>query len=354
MSYLMNTWYQAGWSDELPAGAMLARTFLDTPVLLFRDPEGRVSAVLDRCPHRFAPLSAGKLSDGVITCGYHGLAFDKDGRCVRNPHGGISKAMCVPAFPVLERHEALWIWMGDRDRANPEAIADLSFISSTPAPARITGTLPTKANYQLLVDNIMDLSHADYLHPTTLGGVMEGCKMKVKEEGNQVIIDYFAENCIAPPNFHSLVPPPAKADVWFGVQWLPPAVMILTATAKPTGMPRLPIDINPSVHSMTPETLSTTHYFYGVARKFQVDDEALTATMKTVIERAFIVEDKPMLEKQQRRIGNAELFSMKPVLLSIDAAAVRVRRKFEKLIAAEGEARPTSWAPTEVHPQNRE
>jgi phenylpropionate dioxygenase-like ring-hydroxylating dioxygenase large terminal subunit len=60
MSYLRNTWYQAGWSNELKAGELFHRRMLDVPVVLFRKTDGTPAAMLDRCPHRFAPLHMGK------------------------------------------------------------------------------------------------------------------------------------------------------------------------------------------------------------------------------------------------------------------------------------------------------
>ena len=75
MTYLRNTWYLAAWDRELPPRELLARTLLDERVVLFRDASGTARALQDRCPHRFAPLSRGRVCDGQIECGYHGLRF---------------------------------------------------------------------------------------------------------------------------------------------------------------------------------------------------------------------------------------------------------------------------------------
>lgn len=174
MTWLRNCWYQAGWNEELDASPSLARTILGVPLVFFRREDGAVLALHDRCPHRFAPLSAGRVEPGRIICGYHGLAFGEDGACVHNPHGPITSRISVRAYPAVERHLALWVWMGEPALADPALIPDLSFIDRTPVTARITGHMPTAADYRLLTDNIMDLSHADYLHPTTLGGIMTG------------------------------------------------------------------------------------------------------------------------------------------------------------------------------------
>src|SRR5947207_11438674 len=104
--YLRNAWYVAAWSGELAPGRLVARTLLDEPVVLFRDDAGDPCALLDRCPHRFAPLSLGKLMDGGarLACPYHGLQFDREGVCRHNPHGAGAGSISVRAFLVVERY----------------------------------------------------------------------------------------------------------------------------------------------------------------------------------------------------------------------------------------------------------
>ena len=107
MSYLRNAWTVAAWAHELDGGKLLARTLLDEPLVFFRNAQGQPQALLDRCPHRFAPLSMGKLCDGgaSVQCPYHGLRFDGGGACVHNPHGDgrIPVAAKVRSYPVVER-----------------------------------------------------------------------------------------------------------------------------------------------------------------------------------------------------------------------------------------------------------
>ncbi|WP_347270943.1 aromatic ring-hydroxylating dioxygenase subunit alpha [Rhizorhabdus histidinilytica] len=335
MTYLGDIWYQAGWPEEIDEGRMLARTILGRPLLFFRDADGRPAAVLDRCPHRFAPLSAGKYADGVVTCGYHGLAFDGAGRCAHNPHGKATGAIRVESFAAAERHQVLWVWMGDAALADPDRIPDLSFIDQTPPTAVIKGLMPTNAEYRLLIDNIMDLSHADYLHPTTLGGTFTDAKMTVLHDGDSITVEYSSIDCEPAPALRVMVPPPLRADVRVDARWHPPGVMVIGVSAHPTGTPPNPAADNFTLHSMTPETASSTHYFYCSTRPFQTDDVELSRSLKAILEQAFAAEDKPMLEKQQQRIGDADFWSLKPLLLPVDSGAVQVRRKLEALIEAQ-------------------
>lgn len=332
-AYLRNCWYQAAWADEL-GDKPLARTLLDIPVVLFRS-NGVVAALFDRCPHRFAPLSAGTVREGGIACGYHGLTFGGDGGCIRNPHGPVTAAMAVKAFPVLERHQAVWIWMGEPDEADPAKIPDLSFIDETPATARLTFYMPTKANYRLLTDNIMDLSHADYLHPESLGGVITDAQARVYDRDGGLVADWINRGCQAPGMFQAKVPSPGKCDYWIEVEWRAPAVMVLGTAVVPAGKPREWKDDIYALHNMTPETATKTHYFVGATRRDQVDNEAFSAHLRPALEAAFMGEDKPMLEAQQARIGTADFWSLDPVMMKIDAAAVQARRRLDVLIAAE-------------------
>ena len=87
-TYLRNAWYVAAWSDDLAEGKLLARTIMKEPVVLYRKADGSPAALHDRCPHRFAPLSMGKIVHGdAVQCPYHGLEFDASGACTLNPHG---------------------------------------------------------------------------------------------------------------------------------------------------------------------------------------------------------------------------------------------------------------------------
>lgn len=329
--YLRNTWYQAAWSHEV-GDEPLTRTILDMPILLFRT-NGKPAALLDRCPHRFAPLSAGKFENGVVECGYHGLAFDRSGKCVRNPHGPITNAMTTPAFPVVERHHGIWIWFGDVGMADERLIPDLAYIDEMPDNARILMYMPTGASYRLLTDNIMDLSHADYLHPVTLGGVIADSKSRQYDRGNGIVAEWVNLDCLAPGVWLGRFPPPLKIDYYIDVQWQAPAVMTLSNTVVAAGDQITPADCFRSLHNMTPETANSTHYFMCAVRPDHFPDGS--EAMKALLEQAFLGEDKPMIEAQQRRIGEADFWSLKPILLKIDAAGVKVRRRLDKLITEE-------------------
>lgn len=338
MPYLRNTWYMAGWADEVGTESGLARRLLDEPLFLFRDPVGKVHALFDRCPHRFAPLSLGRVEGGTVTCGYHGLAFGGDGSCVRNPHGAITKALEVRSYPVFERHRAIWIWMGDPERADPDTIRDLAFLGEAPVTAFNKGYLNGHANYQLFVDNILDLSHADFLHPDTLGGgSISRTPAEIEEQDDGIIaIRWHPENEVPTPLHASRLPLGVdRVDSWTEVEWSAPGIMKLVSGAVPAGTPRADGGNNVNVHILTPESAASAHYFFASTRDFRTDDAELNEATRKIRATIFATEDEPMISAQQARMGNADFWSLQPALLKIDKGAVLVRRRMDKLIGAE-------------------
>lgn len=341
MNYLRNVWYVAGFADELAPGQILARTLLDQPLVFFRRPDAAVAALNDRCPHRFAPLSAGTLCDdgASIQCAYHGLRFDGSGACVHNPHaaGAIPKAATVTSYAVCERHGLLWFWAGDASDADESLIPDYSKVASAPADATIRGCLPTACDYRLLVDNILDLTHADFLHAGTLGsGALTRVKAQVTDLGARAVrITWLSSGDKAPAAFDNFLRKQGQpTDQWTEVTWSAPGNMLLQVGASLQGEPREQGVDTLNLHLATPESAERTHYWYWTTRNFAIEAHA-NAAIRPMVEHAFSQQDKPMLEAQQRRIGSAEFWSLQPVLLPGDAGAVRVRRKLDALIKAE-------------------
>ena len=337
--YLLDTWYVAAWSSELSPGEVLGRTLLETPVALFRKADGTAAAVLDRCPHRFAPLSAGRVDQGRLLCGYHGLGFDGGGACVLNPHGPTLASLAIPAWPTVEAHHAIWIWFGVANKADPGLIPDLSFLTTAPATAFSAGMLTGKGHYELYVDNLMDLSHTDYLHPDTLGGgAVTKARPKVVETAEHIEVTSFAPDTPPSPLLRKLFPDlPAQTDFWQRVRWVAPGVMKLTAATGAAGGAEGDAMVNTNAHIVTPETATSSHYFFAATRNFHVDDGDLNAVIATKRAEIFATEDGPMLAKVQDRMGDAEFWSLAPKLLAIDAAPVAVRRRMKAMVEAVAE-----------------
>ncbi|NDY91861.1 aromatic ring-hydroxylating dioxygenase subunit alpha [Ideonella livida] len=343
MSYLKNAWTMAAWDEEVKPGALLARTLLDQKLVFFRDAQGVAHALDDRCPHRFVPLSAGRVCDDgqAIQCAYHGLRFDGSGACTHNPHGNgkVPAAARVRSWPLVERHSILWIWMGDPALAEAARIPDFSALD--PAHWHVgKGYLHARANYVLETDNILDLSHIEFLHPGTLGSdAVKHAHTELRQEGQTVWSMRQTENEVMPDFLYQAMglPPGLRVDRWIDVRWDAPASMLLDAGATPTGRPRSEGRQNFLPHLFTPETATTTHYWFGIAfPKAMGEQGAALARQQTAALRVpFETEDLPMLELQQRALGDTPFWDHHPVLLASDAAAVRARRLLDQLIAAE-------------------
>lgn len=327
-AFLKNVWTMAAWAHEVQADAPLARTIAGLPLVMWRTGSGRLAALLDRCPHRFAPLSRGRVEAGGLRCGYHGLLFDVDGACIENPFGpAVPAAARLPSPPVVEQDCIVWLWLGDPERADPAAIPRFAFLSD-PAMRNVFGYTASQAHYELLTDNLMDLTHARFLHPG-FGGELYAPEHRWHAEGDVVHSCYLVRDIPNPPLFEQTFPARgAHVDLWDDITWQAPATLFLDSGFTFTGRPREEGVSTPSAHIITPATGDTSHYFWasGNQRDNPMSDEAL----KEGLSQAFDLEDKPMIEAVQQRIAGQAFWDLQPVLLPTDAAAVRVRRILQR------------------------
>jgi phenylpropionate dioxygenase-like ring-hydroxylating dioxygenase large terminal subunit len=336
MTFLLNCWYLAAWTADVPVGGHLFRRIAGKPLIIARDSAGLLSALLDRCPHRFVPLSRGQIRDDKIVCAYHGIAFDLKGRCIANPHGAITSALTVPGFVVTERHHAIWVWLGDADKADPASIMDLSLMDSLPDTAQNFGYELIQANYQLCADNILDLSHADYLHPDSLGGgATTRAKQSVEETPEALTVKWLAKDDVIPPALDGIMREKGQpGDVHISVRWQAPSVMMINFGADRPHAAEPDRAETWGIHVMVPIDDKSTHYFFWTGRdKFwDADFNELVRQMTT---NAFVNEDKPLLEAQQANLGDGNFEDLQPALLTIDNASVRARRRLKTMIEAE-------------------
>lgn len=104
----------------------------------------------------------------ALQCGYHELQHGTDRRSVHNPHGtgATPSSPDVPAWPVTERHGYVWVQPGDASAADPVLLSqEYGFLSDPDQFATVRGYLHVKASYQLVVDNLLDLTHVKFIQP---------------------------------------------------------------------------------------------------------------------------------------------------------------------------------------------
>jgi phenylpropionate dioxygenase-like ring-hydroxylating dioxygenase large terminal subunit len=337
--YLRNTWYMAAWESEIEGDTLLSRKLLDRQMLVFRLAAGGYVMMEDRCAHRFAPLSLGRREGDLIVCGYHGLTYDRTGACVRNPFADrIPPRARVDVMPVVAKDGILWFWPGDPLRAEVADVPDFSGL----APSALRSRIDIAADYQLVTDNLMDLSHIEFVHTGTFGG--DGVIFKgthgVKEDGDAIWSNWWMPN-IDPPLWAKGLSTHPRLDHWLDMRWNAPASMMLEAGICAAGsIGRAdPVMQEFAAHILTPETELSTHYFYTYSDKQAAAD----------VEKAYYDEDKPILEAVQRSMGDTEFWGKSPLILSIDAAAVRVRRRLSQRVLEErGVAGPVSTEQVEA------
>ena len=333
MSFVFNAWYVAALPQEL-GDAPLGRTILGTPMVMFRKPDGTVSALLDICPHRFAALSHGKLAGGHIHCPYHGLEFDGAGRCVHNPHGNGARpaALDVRSFPVVERDDLIWIWPGDPALADPLAIPDFS-CRTDPARRTVGGVGHVQCSYKLLVDNLMDLGHAQYVHASNAASdafdrqvreviVRENeieALMLIPGGTPSVLMGKFLQGAVGP------------VDLWNDIRWNKVSAMLNFIAVAPAGSAREESVNSRGTHILTPETATSCFYFYGSSRNFGISDPAIDEVLQAWQQQALNQEDKLIVEGIEARSLYVKGCDMRPAMLSCDEAAVRVSREIERL-----------------------
>lgn len=339
MTFLRNSWYCAAWSGDLsekPIGIRIC----DEPVVIFRTADGSVAALDGRCPHRFAPLSIGTVKGNVIECGYHGLQFDRTGVCTLNPHGRglIPPRANIRAYPVAERHGAIWVWMGEPAAADPETIIDLYFVDK-PGWTGTTGYLRIEADYQLVIDNLLDLTHGTYLHPDTVGGTPEdtlgsSLHFDFRTEGTTVFADYSFFNA-APTPLMKLFYTDPRGDMRACMQWQPASSLLLDIGIAPVGQPVDSGLLIPSAHLIVPETAGSCHYFFAISRNRELEDADKTRIMGEIAMKAFAEEDEPVIAQCFAMMNRQPLFELEPAILETDVAAVQARRILTKLLRRE-------------------
>ena len=343
--FVRNTWYVAGWDKEVGKTNLFSRTITGIPVLMYRIEDGTLQALEDRCCHRGAPLSIGRREGDCVRCMYHGLKFDATGQCVEAPaQQRIPPQARVRKFPVVERNRWIWIRMGDAEKADPDLIPDTHWLAD-PAWRSLDGYIHYDTNYLLIADNLLDFSHLPFVHPTTLGGGEDYAVTQPKVERLQdgVRITRWTLNT-EPPRFAKQVKNwPGKVDRWNIYNFTIPAILLMDSGMAPTGTgapegTRIDAAEFRGCQALTPETETSTHYFFAHPHNFAIDDPEVTRSIHQSVVTAFD-EDRDIITAQQRSLALAPDFKMIP--FSIDAALSQFRWVVERRLVEEAAQKQT-------------
>ncbi|HEV8108413.1 MAG TPA: aromatic ring-hydroxylating dioxygenase subunit alpha [Burkholderiales bacterium] len=336
--FVRNAWYVAAWDHEL-SRSMLRRIILEEPVVLFRTTEGKPVALEDRCCHRQAPLSLGKLVGNVVTCPYHGLQYDTTGSCIKVPsQEKIPSNARIRSYPVVEKNHWVWIWTGDPAKADPALIEDFHWMDD---PAwRFGGSyLHVDGNYLLVVENLLDTTHLPFLHPNTLGtDSFARSEFEVTREGDRITVSRYLMDDLPAP-FHKQMggfPDGMKVDRWQVTHYGPPSFVKLDVGSAPVGTAVRQGERGKGVNmwnlnAITPETGKTAHYFFAQAYNFKLDERWVADMLRTQVHNIFL-EDMAIIRAQQQ---NMDLGPSPVQNLAQDKAWVAMRQIVQRLIQEE-------------------
>ena len=340
-AFLRNAWYAAGWRHEIERENLFARGLLGEPVVLYRQADGTPVALEDRCCHRSVPLSIGALVGDNLQCGYHGLIFDSDGNCVEVPGQTIvPPGAGVRSYPVIDRHNLVWIWMGNEASADETTIPDFHWLD-TPGWVAKLAYLHVKSNYRHIIENLLDTSHLTFVHKGTLGSaaIIDNPPRCERGERDISVIRWMMD--IEPsPTWQRLGLFNGDIDRCQISHWMAPATVTVDATKWAAGTGGHDSDRDQAlevfnVNTITPETDSTSHYFWSQALGPRVNGDAdINEKFHDQIYEAF-QEDQTLLEFQQSRIDQFGR-SDHEIDINVDAGILQARRILDGLIAAEG------------------
>lgn len=338
MNFVRNAWYVAGWASEFDRQLRQVR-ILSEDLVMFRTSTGGVAALQDRCPHKSLPLSQGRLIDDEIECGYHGSVFGLDGKCTRIPgQPRVPPTACVRAYPVHERHDVVWIWMGDPEGADIDNVFDLPQMGDPAWDNHQGDALYLKSNYLNAAENLIDPAHVTFVHPTTLGSADHAdVPVQCDATGDPIYTWRWIRN--APPNpfFQKYGNFEGNVDRWqYLYLYLPSTAVIDFGSTD--AIPGAEEDRRHegirmfALHFLTPVTANETIDRWMHIRNTHVGDDAVAHTVDTMFRTAF-AEDKVVLEAIQREEEKPEAVST--LQLAIDRGPIAYRARIKQLAESE-------------------
>lgn len=341
--FLRNCWYMVGWSTDFNADAIVPFTLMDEPLAIYRKTDGTLAALEDRCCHRLAPLSVGRKEGDELRCMYHGLKFAADGRCTEVPgQDRISPRVCVRAYPIVEKHGAAWVWMGEPENAD-EALVPPIIGPDNAEWAMECSTFDMDVNAELISDNLLDLSHAPFVHEATFGGSDPVALKMMKESETKRGVTQLERGVLA--DRWQLG---RQSNPYFGARpcddrvvslFLVPGVFILTITSYEPGVlqrnegdevSETPIFKRCTSQMITPISKNKSRFFFNFGPWAPAAD--LKDHCFGIADAAF-QEDKAMIEAQQDMIHRSP--DRKYVLLPMDQPIVRYNEIYARLLNAE-------------------
>ncbi len=332
--FLRNEWYVAGLSHEFVERPR-QRWLLGEPFVLYRTASGRAVVLEDRCPHRGAPLSSGEVCGESIACGYHGFTFDPEGICTHVPGmQTIPREARVRACPVVERWGWVFVWMGAHHEVDLTRLPDYHWLTEPGWEGR-SEYLSVKANYGLVRDNLLDLTHARYVHRKTLGtAAVTDHPINTEAHGCGVRVTREMPGIEPSPFFRLMGGFTGLVDHRQQIDFTPPCHVVINTRVRSTaGSAENRSAEFHVLNALTPETERSTHYFWGLVRNFALGDDTVTETQQRLNRETFL-EDLSILEQQQVLL-DCKPDGWRPIATRNDGGCVQAERLMNRLLEAE-------------------
>ncbi len=341
--FVRNCWYVIAWDHEIPDvqenGKIFSRTVLNEPIVVYRA-EGKLVALADRCCHRGAPLSKGRLEASNIRCGYHGLLFNPTGKCIEVPGmDAVPSKACVTSYPVVEKNKWVFVWMGDPEKADLAMLPN-NYSSNSPDWKYLPGYLHYDTNYLLICDNLLDFSHLSYVHEKTLGGSTRIAQSRpdvtdIASNGQRGLnVKRRVDGVPPPPSYQRIHSFEGQIDRWWDYDFVLPGTLLMKSGGFPNKDNKVDtgdVELH-SCQTLTPETEHSTHYFFQQSHRSHQGDSELAQSMFDMLIRAFN-EDRDIISAQEKILHMQNDFDMLP--LHLDGALLRYRKLIEREAAAE-------------------
>ncbi|MGY1810422.1 Rieske 2Fe-2S domain-containing protein [Blastococcus sp. SYSU D00669] len=340
-SIVRDQWYVAAYGREV-GRELFSRTICGESILFWRTGAGEVTAMSDRCVHRRFPLSQAPshLVGDTVVCGYHGFTYGADGVCVAVPgQTRVPRTARLKRYPVVEQDSFVWVFIGDPDRADSVRIPRAPWLDQEGWTV-VSGMEPLAARASLLVDNLMDLSHETYLHGGYIGTpeVAETpITTEVDEEAGVVRVSRHMADAACPPFYARSTGIEGRITRWQDIEFTPPCLYTLHSRIAPVGVLPNADGTDPDafhvevVYAITPETESSTHDFWAVARDFALDDQGVSDFLAEN-NRTVVLQDVEALDVLERVIAG-EPDGYQELSINIDTGGLAARRMIAALAA---------------------
>ena len=338
-NYPRNMWWVAARADEITDKPM-ARWILELPIVLYRTADGTPAALDDRCPHRWAPLSEGRVEGSEIVCAYHGMAYGTDGACTRIPtQSDIPGGARVRSYPLRESGAFVWIWMGEPEEiANHDPPVDMSY-TAAPDWSVLIGYYDVAANWILIRENVLDLTHIAHLHKSTFRQNDWNTVPEITQKGDVITFrQEFGPSPLSPLFCHAMGFGETKPVTRVQVGTMASLAVSFSDwfVHDPAPEPGARSDfLMRGCHITTPGERGRTHYYWSDAFDIAgVAPDVLDLTRSNIT--AAFDEDKALLERlQERTAKDPRGVDYTEINLRADGAGLRVRRILQGRLAAE-------------------